>query len=385
MLWPILTTIQTGQLNKHLANYMPGLTAKVFRTYNASYTMSTLLQELEATNTSLHEKIKLYNDCNRKVAILCNHKRTVGAGHEAQMGKLTDRIKGLKYQKWRTKQMILDLDPKQKKKKGAEWFELDDELTEEWIQEHQAFLVEEQRTKITKKFEKDNEKLVAEGEKEMKAKELTERLGVADDLAKKLKKENKTKKVEAEGRSPSVEKLEAAVEKIDQRITTMNLQAEDREGNKEVALGTSKIVSLAVWTPLDRLLTHPRIILIPALLSSSPRSSMCPLRSSSRRRFARSSTGPSSLWRTTSGNSRKFQPVQAPNIYNGDVHARPFSHSLSIIFRKGNFVLSLHMRNGNGGRWGRGAGLHFTLELWNLGHGTLREGFWIALDIGSGP
>ncbi|OBT70157.1 hypothetical protein VE03_00516 [Pseudogymnoascus sp. 23342-1-I1] len=237
----IFDRLNTGQLNKHLANYMPGLTAKVFRTYNASYTMSTLLQELKATNTSLHEKIKLYNDCNRKVAILCNHKRTVGAGHEAQMGKLTDRIKGLKYQKWRTKQMILDLDPKQKKKKGAEWFELDDELTEEWIEEHQAFLVEEQRTKITKKFEKDNEKLVAEGEKEMKAKELTERLGAADDLAKKLKKENKTKKVEAEGRAPSVEKLEAAVEKIDQRITTMNLQAEDREGNKEVALGTSKI------------------------------------------------------------------------------------------------------------------------------------------------
>lgn len=250
------------------------------------------------------------------------------------MGKLTDRIKGLKYQKWRTKQMIIDLDPKQKKKKGAEWFELDDELTEEWIQEHQAFLVEEQRTKITKKFEKDNEKLVAEGEKEMKAKELTERLGAADDLAKKLKKENKTKKVEAEGRSPSVEKLEAAVEKIDQRITTMNLQAEDREGNKEVALGTSKIVCIAVWTPLDRLLTRPRTILTPALLSSSPRSLTCPLRSSSRRRFGRSSTGPSSLLRTTTGNSRKFQPVQAPNIYHGGVHASHFHIVYRLFFAK---------------------------------------------------
>lgn len=42
------------------------------------------------------------------------------------------------------------------------------------------------------------------------------------------------------------------------------------------------------------------------------------------------------------------------------------------------------MRNGNGVGWGRGAGLHLTLELWNLGHGTLREGFGIVLDIGSG-
>ena len=71
---------------------MQGLTAKVFRTYNASYTMSTLLQGLQVSNTTIAEKIKLYNDCNREVAILCNHKRTVGASHEAQMEKMGDRV-----------------------------------------------------------------------------------------------------------------------------------------------------------------------------------------------------------------------------------------------------------------------------------------------------
>jgi len=71
---------------------MPGLSAKVFRTYNASFTMSTLLKELKNNNASVQEKVKLYNDCNRKVAILCNHKRTVGASHEAQMEKMTDRV-----------------------------------------------------------------------------------------------------------------------------------------------------------------------------------------------------------------------------------------------------------------------------------------------------
>ncbi|KAG0650667.1 DNA topoisomerase I [Hyphodiscus hymeniophilus] len=237
----IFDRLNTGQLNKHLTNYMPGLSAKVFRTYNASFTMSTLLKELQNVDISLQEKVKLYNDCNRKVAILCNHKRTVGASHEAQMEKMGDRIKGLKYQKWRTKQMILDIDPKQKKKKGADFFELDEELDEAWILEHQAFLVQELRTKIEKKFQKENEKLVADGEKEMKAKELEERLKVADDLEKKFKKENKSKKVEAEGKGPTVEKYEAATKKLDERIATMLLQAEDREGNKEVALGTSKI------------------------------------------------------------------------------------------------------------------------------------------------
>ncbi|KAI1499170.1 putative DNA topoisomerase 1 [Biscogniauxia marginata] len=239
----IFDRLTTTQLNKHLSNYMAGLTAKVFRTYNASYTMSKLLQglDLKVSNATIAEKVKLYNDCNREVAILCNHKRTVGASHEAQMEKLGDRIKGLKYQKWRNKLMLLDVDPKQKKKKGAEYFELDPDLDETWILEHQAFLVDEQRTKIQKKFEKDNQKRQEGGEKPMPDKELKERLQAADDLAKKFKKENKSKKVEAEGKGPTVEKIETNIQKIEERIRTLELQAADRDGNKEVALGTSKI------------------------------------------------------------------------------------------------------------------------------------------------
>lgn len=287
----IFDRLTTTQLNKHLTNYMPGLSAKVFRTYNASFTMSTLLKELKKGKLTIQEKVKLYNDCNRKVAILCNHKRTVGAGHEAQMEKMTDGIKGLKYQKWRIKQMILDVDPKQKKKKGAEWFELEDDLDQEWILEHQASLVEKERAKIEKKFEKDNEKLVAEGGKEMKAKELSERLDVADELEKKFKKENKSKKVEAEGKGPTVEKLEASIDKLDTRIANMLLQAEDREGNKEVALGTSKIVSINPIFKQGNTTDQHRTTLILDSPSSLPTSSMFRSKSSSQRLFARSSLG----------------------------------------------------------------------------------------------
>lgn len=206
--------------------------------------MSYLLQELKIDkDISVAEKIKLYNDCNRKVAILCNHKRTVGAGHEAQMEKLGDRIKGLKYQRWRTKMMMLDLDSKLKKKKGAEFFELDEDLDQEWIEQHQNFLVEELKTKIQKKFDKDNEKLEAEGESKLSQRELQDRLKAATELAAKFKKENKSKKVEAEGKGPTVDKFDAQVEKINDRIRNLELQSADREGNKEVALGTSKIVS----------------------------------------------------------------------------------------------------------------------------------------------
>ena len=226
---------------------MTGLTAKVFRTYNASFTMSNLLRDLKSTG-SIPEKIKDYNEANKEVAILCNHKRTVAAGHGAQMEKLGDRIKGLKYQKWRIKQMMLDVDAKAKKqmekKHGGGFFDLDEDIDQAWIQDHQKFLVEESEQKITKKFEKENEKLKAEGQREMKNKELEERLEAARTLDAKYKKENKKGKVEAEGKGATVEKFEANLEKLDQRIVTMNLQAEDKESNKEVALGTSKIVSL---------------------------------------------------------------------------------------------------------------------------------------------
>ncbi|KAB8212357.1 hypothetical protein BDV34DRAFT_183841 [Aspergillus parasiticus] len=236
----IFDRLTTSALNKHLSNYMQGLTAKVFRTYNASHTMSTLLKDMKATGT-IAEKVKAYNDANRQVAILCNHKRTVTASHANQMEKMGERIKGLRYQRWRLKQQMLDLEPNLKKKKGAKFFEMDEDIDMEWIKEHQAFLLEEQRQKIQKKFDKDNEKLAAEGEKEMKAKELENRLDVVKDMEKKFNKENKTGKVEAEGKGPTVEKLENAIQKLEQRIETMELQAQDKEDNKEVALGTSKI------------------------------------------------------------------------------------------------------------------------------------------------
>jgi len=45
---------------------------------------------------TIAEKVKEYNDANRKVAILCNHKRTVAAGHAGQIEKMQDKVCGLR-------------------------------------------------------------------------------------------------------------------------------------------------------------------------------------------------------------------------------------------------------------------------------------------------
>lgn len=88
----IFDAVNPGRLNDYLKESMEDLSAKVFRTYNASICLQTELtkgkDEIDADNTPLDEKIKFYNDCNRKVAILCNHQKAVSKNHEEQMNKL---------------------------------------------------------------------------------------------------------------------------------------------------------------------------------------------------------------------------------------------------------------------------------------------------------
>lgn len=79
-------------LNKHLTSEMKGLTAKVFRTYNASFTFQRLLDENPLKGATLQEKLNAYNAANRKVAILCNHQRAAPKTHDQSMQKMRDKV-----------------------------------------------------------------------------------------------------------------------------------------------------------------------------------------------------------------------------------------------------------------------------------------------------
>ena len=70
-----LTTIG---LNYYLKDLMPGLTAKTFRTYNASITLQSQLKLMSAKfgkDESVENKMLCYNRANRSAAVLCNHQR----------------------------------------------------------------------------------------------------------------------------------------------------------------------------------------------------------------------------------------------------------------------------------------------------------------------
>ena len=72
---------------------MVDLTAKVFRTYNASITLQNQLDTKADENkinekSSTEAKVKFYNDCIRNVAILCNHKKTESKNQKEIQEKL---------------------------------------------------------------------------------------------------------------------------------------------------------------------------------------------------------------------------------------------------------------------------------------------------------
>ncbi|BGP08828.1 DNA topoisomerase 1 [Rhodotorula toruloides] len=252
--------LNTSVVNKYLTSYMDGLTAKVFRTYNASWTFAQQLKNTPA-DASVADKLLAYNRANRLVAVLCNHQKSVSKGHSAAMEKMHDKIRALKYQRMKLRKQLFANADKPKKHKQA-YGDDESDLDDEWIQEHEKALVVQERDKIRKKFDKENSKREADGEKIMPEKELNERLKAADALEKKIRAERKAGYEES---SQSEDKLLKALEKLDDRIKVAKTNLVDKDEGKEISLGTSKInyidprISVA-WckkfdVPLNKVLT----------------------------------------------------------------------------------------------------------------------------------
>ncbi|XP_076131806.1 DNA topoisomerase 1 [Alosa pseudoharengus] len=154
--------LNTSILNKHLQELMEGLTAKVFRTYNASITLQQQLKELTCSDDNLPAKILSYNRANRAVAILCNHQRAPPKTFEKTMQNL--------------------------------------------------------QTKIDEK-----KKQLSCAKKELKSAKADAKT-LHDDKSRK-----------------AVETKKKAVQRIEEQLMKLEVQATDREENKQIALGTSKL------------------------------------------------------------------------------------------------------------------------------------------------
>ncbi|KAF8495860.1 hypothetical protein JB92DRAFT_2747397 [Gautieria morchelliformis] len=262
--------VTTGGLNKHLASYMKGLTAKVFRTYNASITFQDQLDNNTPNTTNQQELLNAYNKANRMVAILCNHQRAVPKGHAGSMEKMNDKLRTLKYQRRKLRHEMFSLDKKLKKKSA--WAKEESDLDDEWIEKYEEECQKKEVEKAEKKFAKDNEKLEAEGKKVHGAKVLEERIEDIKAEYKRLEQEREQDEITPK-KGRTVEKLQDMIHKLDERIKTFRLQMVDREEGKEVSLGTSKINYLdpritAAWckthnVPIEKIFSKTLLVKFP--------------------------------------------------------------------------------------------------------------------------
>lgn len=245
--------INTSILNKHLNQFMPGLTAKVFRTYNASFTFQ---EELKKTpeEASVAEKVLAYNRANREVAILCNHQRAVPKGHGVQMEKLNDKILALKYERKLVKEQMLEMEPKFRKNR-PDVSEKESDIDDAFLARHSAALDAKEEDRNAKALVKLNEKRKEEGE------------AVVDVLpgVGKLKPGDLFEREKEKIQEMSLEKLEKRLGSLTEKIASQKTLLVDKDENKQTALGTSKINYIdpritAAWcakygVPLEKMFT----------------------------------------------------------------------------------------------------------------------------------
>jgi len=87
----VFDKVQPQVLNEYFKEFMEDLTAKVFRTYNASYTLQQELAKFDVSKKNQYTQeqlVKFYNDANRQVAILCNHQKAESKTHAVAMEKM---------------------------------------------------------------------------------------------------------------------------------------------------------------------------------------------------------------------------------------------------------------------------------------------------------
>lgn len=97
----LLDQIKSHDVNKYLQSIMKGLTAKVFRTYNASGLFQQELNKLDGKFDRYNESQRInllldeFNKANAKVAMLCNHQKNINKNTSAQIKKLDVQIRDM--------------------------------------------------------------------------------------------------------------------------------------------------------------------------------------------------------------------------------------------------------------------------------------------------
>ncbi|MFH8080720.1 MAG: DNA topoisomerase I [Candidatus Aenigmatarchaeota archaeon] len=185
--------IRSENVNEFLSSIVPGITAKVFRTYHATKTIDEYLKKAKVKETDEEEYKKFVATlANLEAAITCNHKRSLPKNWENSLKKKFESIEKLERQKNEAKEKI----EKQMKQR----------------MEKMQKKMEELRLRIEKKGGKDVklEERMKKIEKQMR------------EIEKKMKK-----------------RLAEKMEKMEKKIKNMKLKVEIMEKTRDYNLNTS--------------------------------------------------------------------------------------------------------------------------------------------------
>jgi DNA topoisomerase-1 len=102
----LFNLITSPILNDYLSSILKGLTAKVWRTYNASVLFQRELDKIKEEhinqmdpNEKLNYLIAMFNQANTAVALLCNHQKSTNTSLDNLLTKIDNKLKELKNKK----------------------------------------------------------------------------------------------------------------------------------------------------------------------------------------------------------------------------------------------------------------------------------------------
>jgi len=218
--------LSVGMLNKHLKSLMPGLSAKVFRTFNASITLERELAKMPSDLKTVEEKVYYYNLANRQVAILCNHQKSVSKGFADQIGKIDDRIAELQKEKESLEAHIEMLEGGKKSSKT-------EKSTPKKAPKKEVYSSDEDVFADTPGASSSSSSSKKNGDGENKKKRKKDGEEGEDDFQEKPKKPKTLPDDPAKAR--------ARLEKVEQSLKKWEIKKAEKDDLKTVALGTSKI------------------------------------------------------------------------------------------------------------------------------------------------
>ncbi|AIN97810.1 DNA topoisomerase IB, large subunit [Leishmania panamensis] len=189
----IFDQLNPTQLNDHLKSFMNGLSAKVFRTYNASITLDKWFKEKPVDSKwSIADKLAYFNKANTEVAILCNHQKAISKNFKLQMMQLTTKSEYTRKMIELLEKAEVTAKKKSVEEAAKEFLEEQDRMQREWLAsygtEEQKKEFEEIVAKRTAPHVRSGKKTSSSGTKKTKSASRKKKAGKKTKAAKKSSK-----------------------------------------------------------------------------------------------------------------------------------------------------------------------------------------------------